>query len=223
MPFGCARIALVVGASRSQAQLVGARLEALKLVRRSRAQHGSFERRRAPQQKLPGRARSLGSLGTYGSTPFGQNDIAFEAARAPFDLELTFRDEGTFTVAAISHRGKHVRARRNGAQTEPPASVAEASSSVALNLGEGMYSRGQNRNARYHTALGSARETLSYLEVAAVIGYLREDEQLNGQLDRIVGTLVKLVRAQPSVPCSSRSRAARRSAPSRELASRGWR
>jgi four helix bundle protein len=73
--------------------------------------------------------------------------------------------------------------------------LRRASSSVALNLGEGMYSRGQNRNARYHTALGSARETLSCLEVAAVFGYVREDEQLNDQLNRIVGTLVRLVRA----------------------------
>jgi four helix bundle protein len=70
-----------------------------------------------------------------------------------------------------------------------------ASSSVALNRGEGMYSRGQNRNARYHNARGSARETLSCLEVAAVFGYVREDEQLNDQLNRIVGSLVRLVRA----------------------------
>jgi four helix bundle protein len=73
--------------------------------------------------------------------------------------------------------------------------LRRASSSIALNLGEGMYSRGQNRNARYHTALGSARETLSCLEVAVVCGYMREDSQLQDQLDRVVGTLVKLVRA----------------------------
>ena len=37
---------------------------------------------------------------------------------------------------------------------------------IALNLAEGMYSRGNNRQARYHNALGSARETLAGLEVA---------------------------------------------------------
>ena len=73
--------------------------------------------------------------------------------------------------------------------------LRRASASIALNLGEGMYSRGQNRNARYHTALGSARETLSCLEVAAVFGYVQEDKQLADQLDRVVGTLVRLVRA----------------------------
>jgi four helix bundle protein len=72
--------------------------------------------------------------------------------------------------------------------------LRRCSSSVALNLAEGMYSRGQNRNARYHTALGSARETLSCLEVAAVCRYVAKDAVLHDQLDRVVGTLVKLTR-----------------------------
>jgi four helix bundle protein len=71
--------------------------------------------------------------------------------------------------------------------------LRRCSSSVALNLAEGMYSRGRNRTARYHTALGSARETLSCLEVAVVCGYLPENVSLHDQLDRIVGTLVRLV------------------------------
>ncbi len=50
--------------------------------------------------------------------------------------------------------------------------LRRASSSVALNLAEGVYSRGKNRAARYHTALGSMRETWSCLEVAAAAGYV---------------------------------------------------
>ena len=65
---------------------------------------------------------------------------------------------------------------------------------MALNLAEGMYSRGQNRGVRYHTALGSAREALACLEVAVVCGYVQQDAALHDQLDRVVGTLVKLVR-----------------------------
>jgi hypothetical protein len=57
-----------------------------------------------------------------------------------------------------------------------------------------MYSRGQNRSARYHSALGSARETLACLKVGAVCGYVREDAALHDQLDKIVRTLVQLVR-----------------------------
>jgi len=71
--------------------------------------------------------------------------------------------------------------------------LRRCSSSVALNLAEGMYSRGQGRNARYHSALGSAREALACLEVAAVCGYVDEDPDVNDQLDRIVATLVRLV------------------------------
>jgi len=72
--------------------------------------------------------------------------------------------------------------------------LRRCSSSVALNLAEGMYSRGQNRNARYHSALGSARETLACLEVAAVCRYAPKDAQLHDQLERVIGTLVKLTR-----------------------------
>lgn len=71
--------------------------------------------------------------------------------------------------------------------------LRRCSASVALNLAEGMYSRGGNRNARYHSALGSARETLACLEVAAAFGYVTQDERLLQQLNRVVGTLVRLV------------------------------
>jgi len=73
--------------------------------------------------------------------------------------------------------------------------LRRCSASVALNVAEGMYSRGRNRNARYHSALGSARETLACLEVAEAFGYLAADAELNEQLKRVVGTLVKLVGA----------------------------
>ncbi len=72
--------------------------------------------------------------------------------------------------------------------------LRRASSSVALNLAEGMYSRGELRTARYHTALGSMRETQSCLEVARAFGYVRELEQsFTANVNRIIGTLVRLV------------------------------
>ena len=71
--------------------------------------------------------------------------------------------------------------------------LRRCSSSVALNLAEGIYSRGNNRAARYHSALGSARETLACLEVAVVCSYVQQDASLHDQLDRVVATLVKLV------------------------------
>jgi four helix bundle protein len=43
--------------------------------------------------------------------------------------------------------------------------LKRASSSVALNIAEANGSRGRNRGARFHTALGSMRETLACGEV----------------------------------------------------------
>jgi four helix bundle protein len=44
--------------------------------------------------------------------------------------------------------------------------LRRCSASVGLDLCEGMYSRGRNRAAKYHVALGSARQMLACLEVA---------------------------------------------------------
>ena len=74
--------------------------------------------------------------------------------------------------------------------------LRRAAASIVLNLGEGMYSRGKNRQARYHTALGSARETLSCLEVAQALGYVGSvDTAVVEKLHRVIGTLVRLVGA----------------------------
>lgn len=72
--------------------------------------------------------------------------------------------------------------------------LRRAAASIVLNLGEGMYSKGKNRQARYHTALGSARETLSCLEVAQALGYVGAlDAEVVARLHRVIGTLVRLV------------------------------
>lgn len=66
--------------------------------------------------------------------------------------------------------------------------------SAPLNVAEGSYSRGKNRAARYHTALGSLREVLACLEVAAALGYSPDvDPALRARFDHILGTLVRLV------------------------------
>ncbi len=72
--------------------------------------------------------------------------------------------------------------------------LRRASSSVALNLAEGMYSRGENRTARYHSALGSMRESQACLEVAQAFGYVRAlDAAFAIRVNRVIGTLVRLV------------------------------
>ena len=72
--------------------------------------------------------------------------------------------------------------------------MRRAASSVALNTAEGMYSRGKNRGARYHNALGSMRETLACIEVGTALGYVEGiDEGLLDRIRRVIGTLVRLV------------------------------
>ena len=69
-----------------------------------------------------------------------------------------------------------------------------ALSSAPLNVAEGSYSRGKNRAARYHTALGSLREVLACFEVAAALGYVPDvDPELKSSFDHVLGTLVRLV------------------------------
>ena len=72
--------------------------------------------------------------------------------------------------------------------------LRRCTASACLNLGEGMYSRGKNRAAKYHVALGSAREMLSCLEVAVAFGYVAPLERtLVGDFNQVIGSLVRLV------------------------------
>ena len=68
-----------------------------------------------------------------------------------------------------------------------------AGQSVALNTGEGAYSQGRNVRARFHTALGSAGEIRSCLDVALAFGYIEDvDPELLDKLDHIIATLYRL-------------------------------
>jgi four helix bundle protein len=72
--------------------------------------------------------------------------------------------------------------------------MRRATCSVALNTAEGMYSGGKNRNARYHNALGSMRETLACIEVGTALGYITHvDDDLVDRVRKIIATLVRLV------------------------------
>ena len=73
--------------------------------------------------------------------------------------------------------------------------LRRSSSSVPLNVSEGAAPRDGRRRSRYIDALGSARETLANLELAAAIGYIDGiDPVLRNRFDHIIGTLVKIVR-----------------------------
>ena len=66
--------------------------------------------------------------------------------------------------------------------------------SVPLNVAEGAYSRGKNRQARYQSAAASAREALACWETAQALGWVAPlDPQLSALFHRVIGTLVRLI------------------------------
>jgi four helix bundle protein len=69
-----------------------------------------------------------------------------------------------------------------------------ALSSIVLNIAEGGYSQGRNRRARYHNAMGSAREALACFEAAEALGYIESAGPANAVFDHIIGTLFKVTR-----------------------------
>jgi four helix bundle protein len=65
--------------------------------------------------------------------------------------------------------------------------------SIPLNVAEGAYSRGKNRQARYQSAAASAREVLACWETAEALGFAGPLEpELGALFNRIIGTLVRL-------------------------------
>ena len=65
--------------------------------------------------------------------------------------------------------------------------------SIPLNVAEGAYSRGKNRQARYQSAAASAREVLACWETAEALGFTEPLEpELTALFNRVIGTLVRL-------------------------------
>lgn len=66
--------------------------------------------------------------------------------------------------------------------------------SIPLNVAEGAYSRGKNRQARFQSAAASAREALACLETAEALGWITAPSPSVAALfHRVIGTLVRLV------------------------------
>src|SRR3954465_13594341 len=65
--------------------------------------------------------------------------------------------------------------------------------SVPLNVAEGAYSRGKNRQARFEWAAVSGSETLAGLETAEAMGFIGPmHPELGALFQRIISTLVRL-------------------------------
>jgi four helix bundle protein len=73
--------------------------------------------------------------------------------------------------------------------------LEDAASSAALNIAEGSGNRGGTRRARYDTALGSAKESVSCLQVAQGWGYISGiPAELTACMNQVIGTLVNVTK-----------------------------
>jgi four helix bundle protein len=72
--------------------------------------------------------------------------------------------------------------------------MRRACTSVPLNIAEGVHSKGGNQKARFHNAMGSARETMAAIEVSVAARYVDAagTPEVLRRLDGIVATLWKL-------------------------------
>ena len=93
-------------------------------------------------------------------------------------------------LAAVSPRLPAVRARSYALADQ----LERALISIPLNVAEGAYSRGRNRQARYQSAAASAREALACFETAHALGWAEPlSPDLTALFNRVIGTLVRLV------------------------------
>ena len=75
--------------------------------------------------------------------------------------------------------------------------MKRAAIGVPLNIGEALGLAGGNREVRFRTALGSAREVRACLDVAAAWGCATgRDADVVLVVDQVIGMLVNLVRAR---------------------------
>ena len=72
--------------------------------------------------------------------------------------------------------------------------MRRACSSVPLNMQEGMYSRGGSKIARFHDAMGSARETMACLHVCIASRYVEREAvaRILEHIDHVVAGLYRL-------------------------------
>ena len=71
--------------------------------------------------------------------------------------------------------------------------LRRALASITLNISEGSYARGRNRQALYQVALGSAKESKACLDVAKTFGYIDGvDGSVLDELSTICAVLFRL-------------------------------
>ncbi len=96
----------------------------------------------------------------------------------------------------LLERLAHVETRIRRKSASLGKQLADASESVALNLGEGRLRRDGDRRRHFEMAAGSASEVTVALRVAVAKGYITEGEaaEVDVVLDRVRAMLYRLTR-----------------------------
>ena len=102
-----------------------------------------------------------------------------------------------YSVAREACREVGAIARKVGREDRDLApQMRRAMSSVLLNLREGSYSQGGNRNARYYSAMASANEVLGCLDCAEDLQFAHIDRTTRDRLDHVIATLMQITGAR---------------------------
>ncbi|MEM7604984.1 MAG: four helix bundle protein, partial [Myxococcota bacterium] len=109
------------------------------------------------------------------SPPREPTKSSFEALDAAYSLI-------SILVPVVAAVGKHDRSLKSQLQ--------RAASSIPLNLNEGWGLQGGNKRARYLSALGSAREVASIVEVARRWRYISDETA--SDVDRLVEAVASM-------------------------------
>ena len=86
-------------------------------------------------------------------------------------------------ISRLERRDKNVAAQ-----------LGRCSKSTVANIAEGCAHRGASRRHKYEIALGEARETSTWLDIAEAAGLAQRPDGVDAKLNHVIGTLVKLTR-----------------------------
>ena len=97
-------------------------------------------------------------------------------------------------IVAMSRRVKQMQLQLLDKDKDLGDQLGRALHSIGLNASEGCMARGRKRASQLDIAMGSGREAIMALELAAAFGFLDEEavEREADDIDRIVATLYKV-------------------------------
>ncbi len=143
------------------------------------------------------KARALGARARE-ARGYGLDPASARRCAGGFNRSSGGRHEDLFEVVDVVRSVVKLSRVVQDQDSDLARQMRRACISVPLNIQEGLYSQGGNRNARFYNAMGSARETMACLHVSVAAAYL-EQAEVDADLeliDHLIGALWNLSRRQ---------------------------